>query len=95
MSPAKPMAYNFSRFLIVGASRERTLLPTIDHPSPGLPHIWSVYTGWHACVKLSSPLSADRRQRERKTGESRLDNPVIRVSPTCVVHFWGAGMSQW
>ena len=95
MSPAKPMVYNFSRFLIVGASRERTLLPTIDHPRTGLPHIWSVYTGWHACFKLSSPLPTDRRQRERETGKSRLDNPVIRVSPTCVVHFWGAGMAQW
>ena len=66
-----------------GTSREWALLPSADHPCQGLPYIWSVHTGWHSCVELASPLSADGRERKGKTGESRSDKHIILQQSYC------------
>lgn len=71
--------FTWSRVQTAGTSREWALLSTADHPCQGLSYVWSVHTGWYACIELASPLPTDRREREGKTGESRSDKPVILV----------------
>lgn len=60
-----------------GTSWEWALLPSADHPCQGLPYIWSIHTGRYSCAELASPLSADGREREGKTRESRSEKRIF------------------